>query len=54
MPAYRHSDELAALLSPRVRAAVRAAGIKLGGYGDVLRDLAVSGLDAGVSREEAG
>jgi hopanoid biosynthesis associated protein HpnK len=52
MPAYRHSDELATLLSPRVRTAVRAAGIKLGGYGDVLRDLA--GLNAGVSREEAG
>jgi len=42
MPAYRHSDELAALLSLRVRTAVRTTGIKLGGYGDVLQDLAGS------------
>jgi hypothetical protein len=40
MPAYRHSEELAALLSPRVLAAVQATGIKLGGYGDVLQYLA--------------
>jgi hopanoid biosynthesis associated protein HpnK len=40
MPAYRHSEELAALLSPRVRAAVQATGIKLGGYSDVLQYLA--------------
>jgi hypothetical protein len=36
MASYRHSDELAALLSPRVNATVRAAGVKLGGYSDVL------------------
>lgn len=42
MPAYRHSDELAALLSPRVRAAVHATGSKPGGYSDVLQDLAGS------------
>jgi len=35
MGAYRHADELAALLSPRVRAAVSAAGIWRGGYRDV-------------------
>ncbi len=32
---YRHADELAALRSPRVRAAVQAAGARLGGYGDL-------------------
>jgi hopanoid biosynthesis associated protein HpnK len=37
MPGYRHADELAALLSPRVRAAVAAAGIERGGYADALR-----------------
>jgi len=42
MPAYRHSDELAALLSLRVRTAVPTTGIKLGGYCDVLQDLAGS------------
>lgn len=42
MAAYRHSDELAALLSPRVRAAVEATGIKRGGYSDVLQDVAGS------------
>ncbi len=35
MPQYRHQDELAALLSPAVRAAVGAPGIRLGGYGDI-------------------
>ena len=35
MSGYRHADELAALLSPRVRAAT--AGIGLGGYVDALR-----------------
>jgi hypothetical protein len=35
MSEYRHADELAALLSPRVRAAVTAAGIELGGYADI-------------------
>jgi hypothetical protein len=36
MNGYRHTDELAALLSPRVRAAVAAAGIERGGYADAL------------------
>jgi hopanoid biosynthesis associated protein HpnK len=38
MAGYRHADELAALLSPRVRDAVHGAGVKLGGYGDVRKD----------------
>ena len=37
MSGYRHADELAALLSPRVRAAAAAAGIRHGGYVDALR-----------------
>lgn len=37
MSHYRHADELAALLSPRVRAAVAAADVGLGGYADALR-----------------
>ncbi len=37
MARYRHADELAALLSTRVRAAVAAAGVSQGGYGDLLR-----------------
>jgi hypothetical protein len=37
MSGYRHADELAALLSPRVRAAVAAAGAAQGGYADVPR-----------------
>jgi len=37
MPTYRHADELAALTSPRVRAAVAAANVGLGGYADVER-----------------
>jgi hopanoid biosynthesis associated protein HpnK len=36
MSGYRHADELAALLSPRVRAAAAAAGIGHGGYVDAL------------------
>lgn len=36
MAAYRHADELAALTSPRVRAAVAAAGALRGGYRDML------------------
>ena len=36
MSGYRHADELAALLSPRVRAAAAAAGIRQGGYVDAL------------------
>jgi hopanoid biosynthesis associated protein HpnK len=35
MPQYRHQDELAALLSPAVRAAVSDPGIRLGGYRDI-------------------
>ena len=34
MPDYRHADELAALLSPRVRAAVERLGVPLGGFSD--------------------
>jgi chitin disaccharide deacetylase len=37
MATYRHVDELAALLSPRVRAAVVGLNVRRGGYGDVLR-----------------
>jgi hopanoid biosynthesis associated protein HpnK len=36
MPAYRHADELAALLSPRVRAAIDKLGVPCGGFADVL------------------
>ena len=35
MCTYRHADELAALLSSRVRAAIAAAGVCLGGYRDL-------------------
>ena len=35
MCAYRHVEELRALLSPRVRAAIDGAGIARGGYGDL-------------------
>lgn len=35
MPGYRHEDELAALVSPRVRAAVAAAGLVPCGYTDL-------------------
>jgi hopanoid biosynthesis associated protein HpnK len=37
MSEYRHAGELAALLSPRVRAAIDAAGIGHGGFADALR-----------------
>jgi hopanoid biosynthesis associated protein HpnK len=37
MATYRHADELAALLSPRVRAAMVALNAHRGGYSDVLR-----------------
>jgi len=37
MSGYRHSDEFAALLSPRVRAAIAAADVTHGGYIDALR-----------------
>jgi len=36
MAGYRHADELAALLSPRVRAALDATGARRGGFADVL------------------
>ena len=35
MPDYRHADELAALLSPRVRAAVERLGVPCGGFTDL-------------------
>jgi hypothetical protein len=35
MQQYRHADELAALLSPRVRAAVTASDATCGGYADL-------------------
>lgn len=37
MSAYRHRDELAALLSPRVRAAVEASGAATGGFRQLIR-----------------
>jgi hopanoid biosynthesis associated protein HpnK len=37
MSTYRHADELAALLSTRVRAAIAAGGFCHGGYADVTR-----------------
>jgi len=37
MRAYRHADELAALLSARVDAALTASGVQRGGYGDAQR-----------------
>jgi hypothetical protein len=36
MSTYRHAEELAALLSPRVRTAIVAAGIGHGGFADAL------------------
>jgi hopanoid biosynthesis associated protein HpnK len=36
MSTYRHADELAALLSPRIRATIAAAGIACGGYRDLV------------------
>lgn len=39
MTGYRHLDELAALLSPRVRAAMAALNVRRGGYSDVLRQV---------------
>lgn len=35
MPQYRHRDELAALLSPAVRAALSQPGMRLGAYADI-------------------
>jgi hopanoid biosynthesis associated protein HpnK len=37
MSKYRHAEELAALMSPRVRAAIAAAGIGHGGFADALQ-----------------
>ncbi|ACD16594.1 hopanoid biosynthesis-associated protein HpnK [Paraburkholderia phytofirmans] len=37
MKTYRHEDELHALLSPKVAMAIRAAGLRVGGFGDVLK-----------------
>ncbi|MEO7205240.1 MAG: hopanoid biosynthesis-associated protein HpnK [Steroidobacteraceae bacterium] len=39
MRAYRHADELVALLSPRVRDAIAALNVRRGGYGDILRNI---------------
>jgi hopanoid biosynthesis associated protein HpnK len=36
MHGYRHADELAALLSPRVRGAIAASGAHRGGYRDLI------------------
>ncbi|MGA2693458.1 MAG: hopanoid biosynthesis-associated protein HpnK [Opitutaceae bacterium] len=36
MPDYRHADELAALLSERVRSAVERLGLPLGGFTDLI------------------
>jgi predicted glycoside hydrolase/deacetylase ChbG (UPF0249 family) len=33
---YRHADELHALLSPKVAAAIGASGARVGGFADVL------------------
>jgi hopanoid biosynthesis associated protein HpnK len=35
MPGYRHADELAALLSPKVRAAADALNLRRGGFADL-------------------
>jgi len=35
MGAYRHLEELRALLSPRIRAAIQGSGVACGGYGDL-------------------
>lgn len=37
MRMYRHEDELRALLSPKVAMAIRAAGVRVGGFRDVLK-----------------
>jgi chitin disaccharide deacetylase len=44
MLAYRHADELAALLSERVRAAMTALNVRRGGYNDVLRPPCVAAI----------
>ena len=42
MSGYRHADELAALLSPRVRAAIATGDFGRGGYADVIHARKVS------------
>jgi chitin disaccharide deacetylase len=37
MRRYRHADELAALLSPRVRSAIASAAVSSGGFADLVR-----------------
>jgi hypothetical protein len=39
MRAYRHADELAGLLSPRVREAMEGLNVRRGGYSDVLMNI---------------
>ena len=39
MGTYRHADELAGLLSARVREAVTALNVRRGGYGDIMRSI---------------
>jgi chitin disaccharide deacetylase len=39
MRTYRHADELAGLLSARVREAIAALDVRRGGYGDILRSI---------------
>lgn len=49
MQHYRHCDELAALLSSRVRAAIAASGARCGGYRDLLQARARRQLAEGVA-----
>jgi hypothetical protein len=42
MPTYRHSEELDALLSLKVRSTLAAADFARGGYSDLLRLTALS------------
>jgi chitin disaccharide deacetylase len=42
MAHYRHADELAALLSPRVAAAIEALGVMRGGFSDTFQVDAMS------------
>lgn len=53
MPDYRHADELAALLSPRVRAALEALDVPRGGFSDVLFAPASDGANAGAPSHPA-
>lgn len=39
MGTYRHADELAGLLSARVREAIAALNVRRGGYGDIMRSI---------------